>query len=327
MPKNQRLVYLNEKIYNFEIKKLHAFLLLCGIILISILIQLHPLNTVESGHDYQNVLPQVQAWNYQHIFDHFDLHVLYGLLSLSNNYLHNIRLVPFISSLAILVINYFFTVKVSHKRISGIIATAILASSRLFIAYDASATYTTFWFLFYLLSIYVLYTKFWYTSILFFILGFFSKTMVVLFIPMSMYVILKSNLKPLHKKILLLTYAGIVAGVAVIYFSGINITYTDFHFTFEKLIDGTTDWWVYLFHTDRWIVMIIPLTIFSMYIVGRKGHPHGHTIFVLMMGMILTSVLMAGVTDMTNQPYRFIPLISYFSMAVGIMFGKKLKKI
>jgi len=50
-------------------------------------------------------------------------------------------------------------------------------------------------------------------------------------------------------------------------------------------------------------------------------------VLVLIAGMLFSAPLVTGFTDITNQPYRFIPLVVFFAMGVGMLLSKKEKQI
>jgi len=37
----------------------------------------------------------------------------------------------------------------------------------------------------------------------------------------------------------------------------------------------------------------------------------------------LTAPLLTGFTEQTNQPYRFVPLIVFFAMGVGVLLSRR----
>jgi len=85
----------------------------------------------------------------------------------------------------------------------------ILLQSNIFLTYDTSVAYTNFWILFYLLSLFFVY-KFWPLSPLSYLISISSKALTILFLPMSIYFILCSNISKNKKIILLSTLTGII---------------------------------------------------------------------------------------------------------------------
>ncbi len=39
-------------------------------------------------------------------------------------------------------------------------------------------------------------------------------------------------------------------------------------------------------------------------------------------GILFISPLLTGFTELTNQPYRFVPLVVFFAIGVGILLSK-----
>jgi len=124
-------------------------------------------------------------------------------LWVSHNILDNIRILPFVGSISLLLVTYFFTVQLTKKRFAGIISLIILMQSGTFLVYDTSATYSFFRTLFYVLSLYVINNKNWFLSHVFFIFSLFSKPLTAIFIPMSIFFTYNS-IMPKKKKILII---------------------------------------------------------------------------------------------------------------------------
>ena len=85
------------------------------------------------------------------------LHIMLGTISIE--VFGNVKVIPFIASIALLVLTYFTTVKITSKRFAGLVATVIVLQSGVFLMYDTGITYPNFWILFYLLSLYPIYTS------------------------------------------------------------------------------------------------------------------------------------------------------------------------
>ena len=45
---------------------------------------------------------------------------------------------------------------------------------------------------------------------------------------------------------------------------------------------------------------------------------------ILIAGILLTAPLLVSLTDMTNQPYRFVSLIVFFAIGAGILLSTKI---
>jgi len=118
----------------------------------------------------------IEKWQYTSVF------VKHFLLSSSQTIFQNMKILPFISSISLLLVTYFLTVEISKKRFAGIIAMVILLQSSIFLRYDTVATYSNFWTVFFILSLYLVY-KSWYLSPISYFLSIFSKPLTVFFLP------------------------------------------------------------------------------------------------------------------------------------------------
>jgi len=55
----------------------------------------------------------------------------------------------------------------------------------------------------------------------------------------------------------------------------------------------------------------------------RSGIKHGESIMVLISGMLLMTPILTAFTNQTNQPYRFVPLVVFFAVGVGVLLSKR----
>jgi len=80
-------------------------------------------------------------------------HLQFFLETTSMQVFENYKVIPFIASIALLVLTYIVTVELSKKRFAGIVAMVIVLQSYVFLWYDTSVSYPNFWIVFYLLSL------------------------------------------------------------------------------------------------------------------------------------------------------------------------------
>jgi len=116
--------------------------------------------------DFEGVLMAAEDWPYGPGSPHKslnDLHVKNFLLKSSLVLFGNIKILPILGSVSLILLTYFFTVHIAKKRLAGIISMVILFQSYVFLRFDTIATYANFWTLFYLLSLYLI-SKKWYLS-------------------------------------------------------------------------------------------------------------------------------------------------------------------
>ena len=69
------------------------------------------------------------------------------------------------------------------------------------------------------------------------------------------------------------------------------------------------------------VLFLLPL-IFGLFVIS-KNNKHANSISVLIAGILLTAPLLTGMTEQTNQPYRFMPIIVFFGIGVGMLFSIK----
>ena len=87
------------------------------------------------------------------------------LLIASLDIFQNVKIIPFLGSIALLVTTYFLTKEITQNRLAGIVSMLILIQSYTFLRYDSFAMYENFWALFYVVSLYVILKKHYLSSI------------------------------------------------------------------------------------------------------------------------------------------------------------------
>lgn len=71
------------------------------------------------------------------------------------------------------------------------------------------------------------------------------------------------------------------------------------------------------------ILTFLPLTI-GLVIMSYKGVKTADLILILFLGTILTGTVLVLLTDFyVILPYRFVPLIVFFSIGIGVFLSKK----
>lgn len=234
----------------------------------------------------------------------------------------NYKAIPFIGSIALLVITYLLTVQIAKKRFAGIVAMCIVLQSGVFYLYDTSVAYPNFWILFYLVSLYfVLRTEV--LSPIFFILGALSKPLIAAFLPMSLFFVHRSNISK-KKKIIITAAYGVIVVAAILGLFVLRSTSTDYDLTKLSAHDfwgGFTAFNANLQHDGFILIFLLPLTI-GLYVVYRRGIRHADSFLFLIMGILLSAPILIAVSNITNTPYRFITLVTFFAISVGIILSK-----
>ncbi|MFB5635959.1 MAG: hypothetical protein ACE5RB_04965, partial [Nitrosopumilus sp.] len=279
------------------------------------------LTTQENLEDYVGVKNRVETWSVDKITS-FEPHVRYALLSASMNLFGSYKIIPFLASIALLITTYLITTKITNKRFAGIISTIILLQSSVFLTYDTTVSYTNFWILFYLTSLYAVY-RFWPLSPVAYLLSIPSKAITAAFLPMSIYFILRSQIPRKQKIIVSSITAGMILAGGLVATGSLSPTQgTEEAFDAKEFQTGLTSF-AYQLRSDGLVMLfMIPLMV-GLFIISRKGVKHGESMMVFISGMLLVAPILTGFTTQTNQPYRFVPLVVFFAMGVGVLLSKR----
>jgi len=308
-------------VLDFEVSSKIAFITIAILLALYIGFTVGELSTEEDWTDYIGVKAQAEKGIIENLVKNFN--VKYSLLSFSLTILHNIRIIPFVVSISLLVITYFFTVKITKKRFAGLVSMVILLQSHIFLEYDTTAAYENSWTLLYVLSLYLIYKK-WYLSPLAFIFSVYAKGLTVLFLPMTIFAIYRSDLR-LDKKIKTTIIYGVVAAVGVVFVaSQFAFSIPDVSFDYYDFWSGFTLLPNHLRYEGIVILFLLPLIV-ALFMLSKRGILVADSIMILIMGMLLHAPLLTGFTMHTNHPYRFVPLIVFFAIGVGIIFSKRIK--
>jgi len=246
----------------------------------------------------------------------------YIFLEISYDVFDNIRFLPFLSSIALLSLTYLFSVKISGKRISGIVALIIVIQSNLFHLFDTTATYENFWVTFFLLGLYLILKK-PHLSPISFIISILTKLVAFLFYPIFVSLILSTNESMKKKKRMLAVYGFF----PIFFIAGFFIPGA---FSLEQF--GTVDSRYVLtgfsalamgLRFDGLVLLSFFPVLFLLYIKSRNNFRYANFLLVSITMMLLIPPLISGVAGYTNQPYRLVPLVIMFSIAVGYLFSKK----
>jgi len=254
-------------------------------------------------------------------------HLMLFLNNTSLQIFENYKVIPFIASIALLVLTYFVTVEMSKKRFAGIISVVIVLQSKVFLIYDTSVAYPNFWILFYLLSLYLIFKK-WPLSPISFLAGAISKAFTAAFLPMTLFFIYRANI-PKQKKVKSVILYGvlIILGITLPSFMGTSIL--DLHsaanvgeFSAHDFWGGFTSFSSSLRFDGLILLFLLPLTL-GLFHASRSGILHADSIMFLIFGMLLSAPLIEGFSNFINEPYRFVPLVVFFAMGTGILLSKK----
>jgi len=307
-------------IFNFEVSKKVAIAFMVVILAIYVAASANELAEEEQWEDFVGVKQRVEKWSPDQITRSFEPHVNYFLISSSMVLFGNYAVIPFLASIALVIMVYFFTKQITNKRFAGLVAAVILLQSNVFLTFDTSVAYTNFWVLFYLLSLYFMY-KAWPLSPISYIASIPAKTLTVTFLPMSIYFLLRCSISR-KKKIVI---AGIIIGIVIIgaaASSGADLPggVQQESFISDEFWIGFTSFATQLRFDALVILFLIPLTIGLLFASAKNKH--AESMMVMIGGMLLIAPLLTGFSDQTNQPYRFVPFVTFFAVGVGILLSK-----
>ncbi|HEX5457839.1 MAG TPA: hypothetical protein VFX64_05575 [Candidatus Nitrosotalea sp.] len=312
------------KFTNFEITKKQAIIGIIILVAIFVALTAGTLSKEETWVDYKAVKDRVPWWSISQITEGFEPHVRYFLLSTSLKIFGNIRVVPFITSIALLLLTYFFTKNITQKRFAGLVSMGILLQSQIFVGYSTTASYDNSWILLYLLGLYLV-ERFWPPSPVSFIASIFSKVLTVAFLPMTLYFIARSTISKRSKIISLASYGAVIiamiAGISYLKTSGTSLTGLDF----AQFWQGFSAMAIQMRFDYTVILFLLPLTV-MLFFASRKGILHADSILIFIFSILLITPLLPAFTDQTNQPYRFVSLVVFFSIGVGILLSKRTRK-
>jgi len=312
-------------IRNFEVSRKVATIVLVTLFVIYIGFTVNEIFNSEEWPDFIRIEQAVEEFPYNK--GNISITIAYVknfILWTSHNILDNIRILPFVGSISLILLTYFFTVQLTKKRFAGIIAVVIIMQSSTFLIYDTSATYSYFWTVFYVLSLYVINKRTWYFSHIIYILSFFSKPLSILFLPMTMYFTYNAKI-PSKRKIFIITpYAVILGAAFALSLLGIGkslgITYS---FDYANFWVGFSALSVELRGDGFILVSLLPVIV-GLFLLSRRGMTHANSVLFLIMGSLFTHALLAGFTLYNLLPYRYIPFIVFFAVGVGTLFSKKI---
>ncbi|QLH02131.1 hypothetical protein C5F47_00275 [Nitrosopumilus cobalaminigenes] len=244
--------------------------------------------------------------------------IRFTLLELSISIFDNVRVLPFIASIGLLLVTYAITLELTKKRISAIIAVGILLQSNLFLIFDTTATYENFWTVFYFLSFYLVFKK-TIGSHLSFILSMLSKPLAIVFLPINLFAIYKRDSSKFDKKILIISYSALIILILIAFLLNLIPSAQNLVFDEQKFVLGFNE----LNGALRFDGLILLLFFPTLIILATKKGIITKNIEILFVGiivMLISQPILYYVTGITVMPYRYIPLVVFMAIGVGMIF-------
>ena len=328
LPRN--IFDLINKIRIFEIPKKPTLIILLIIFSVYIGFSIPELSLDESEQwdDYEILEDALEIWPYgesENIFieEQNDRYVRMLLLDFSLNTLQNIKILPFIASIFTIFFTYLLTVQISQKRFAGIISMLVLIQSHTFLRFDTVAVYENFWILFYLLSIYIIRKKWFLASPVFYILAFFSKAFVGPYFIMTLFFAFRTKITLTKKLSLLLVYTAIILTSIVIIFAGDTIYPEIISLDSSKFFIGLATFGTLLRYDFLLLLTILPVVV-GLVLLAKNHLKEADSILLLILGTLIAGPILIMFTNFYEiLPYRYIPLIVFFAIGIGMFFSKK----
>ena len=317
-----------DKIRAFEIPKKPSFIILLIIFSIYIGFSIPELSIDESTEwpDYKTLADALEIWpdgesDNVYIQEQNDRYVRMFLLDSSLNIFQNIKILPFFASILVILFTYLLTTQITQKRFAGIISILVLLQSHTFLRFDTVAVYENFWVLFYLLSIYVI-RKQWVLSPIFYILSFFTKAFVAPYFIMTLFFASRTSISSKKKIGLLISYVLIIGIAIAIIYSGDTIYPDVVKIDPSKFFIGLATFGPLLRFDFFLLFTILPVVIGLTYLA--KNYRETDSILFLILGTLIAGPVLIVFTNFYEiLPYRYIPLIVFFSIGIGLFFSKK----
>ena len=320
-------------ILNFEISKRITVILGIIIFVFYIGFSVNELSINEEGQfpDYNILKAALQIWPSTESDDIYvqeqnSRYVRMLLLVSSIEIFQNIKILPFVASISLLIVTFFLTYQISHKRFSGIVALLIILQSHTFLFFDTVAVYENFWILFFLISLYLINRK-WQLSSILYLLALFSKAFIFVFFLSTIFYIYRARISSRKKIWAMCSYGGVILIILTVFSFGdsvysdiINISDSEFFLALNTL--------GYTLRYDVFIILsLLPVTI-GLFFTSRRGFLQADSILVLILTSLLAGPFISMLTGFYLQqvvvmPYRFLPLIVFVAIGIGVFLSKK----
>ena len=314
-------------VFNFEVSKKVAFFVV--VILIGMYI-IFTVGELFNGKYQADFKEHFENWFNLYDVTKFDItpignHVLFFLVTSSQEVFENYKVIPFVASIGLLVLTYLFTVELSKKRFAGIVAMVIVLQSNIFLMYDTSITYPNFWILFYLLSLYLIIKK-WSLSPISYVVALFSKPLTAAFLPMTLFFIYRADISKQKKVNCVIFYGIILVSVLALILTVETKSLGNFDadlgvFSAHDFWDGFASLYSALRFDGLVLLFLLPLA-FGLFHAARKGIAHADSIMFLILGMLLSSPFIYGFSNFIIVPYRLVPLIVFFAIGTGLLLSR-----
>ena len=325
---NSIVVYI-QKIFSFDLSQKSSLVLLIIVLGIYVALSADEITIYELNQygDFLIVERAIEIWPDQeseneYVSEQLSRHVRMGLLVASEEIFNNVKILPFVASILLLITTYFLAVRFSKKNFTGLISVILTLQSSTFFTYDTIAVYENFWVLFYVFSIYLIFQKPKVSSI-FYILSIFSKAITVLMLPISILVTIFADISNKKKIFVIITHL-IVLAVSLVIFQFSNTIYGNvININASEFVTGFTTLGFNLRFDIVLLLFLLPVAI-GLFLKAKNGSKNAISLMILICGTILVTPILEMITDFYFvYPYRYVPLVVFFAISFSNIFSKK----
>ena len=325
---NSIVVYI-QKIFSFDLSQKSSLVLLIIVLGIYVALSADEITIYELNQygDFLIVERAIEIWPDQesenkYVSEQLSRHVRMGLLVASEEIFNNVKILPFVASILLLITTYFLAVRFSKKNFTGLIAVILTLQSSTFFTYDTIAVYENFWVLFYVFSIYLIFQKPKVSSI-FYILSIFSKAITVLMLPISILVTIFADISSKKKIFVIITHLVVLA-LSLVVFQFSNTIYGNvININVSEFVTGFTTLGFNLRFDIVLLLFLLPVAI-GLFLKAKNGSKNAISLMILICGTILVTPILEMITDFYFvYPYRYVPLVVFFAISFSNIFSKK----
>ena len=307
------------KVRSIDLSKKYSYISIIIILSIFTILSYEDVTEPEVHKDWNFLKEGLMKWPPEKIV--YEHHVKMFLLSSSFMIFGNYKVIPFLGSMALIVMTYLLTNKITDSRLAGVIAAIIILQSNLFLSFSTTAVYSNFWVLFYIISLFMIVHKTWFLYPITYVMSIFSKILSIIFIPISIFFILNAEIS-IKKKIISLLSLGILISVGIIFMNEIGI---------EGKIDLNGFWngfisFSYQMRYDGLVVVFLIPIVTGLYLISKKNQ-YANSVSIMISSVLLAGPLLLALTSITTQPYRFIPLIVFCAIGIGMILANQKEKV
>jgi hypothetical protein len=227
--------------------------------------------------------------------------------------------IPFLGSMALIVMTYLLTNKITDSRLAGVIAAVIILQSNLFLSFSTTAAYSNFWVLFYIISLFMIVHKTWFLHPVAYVMSIFSKILSITFFPISIFFILNAEIS-IKKKIISLLSLGILISAGII-FVGEDIKST---IDWNEFWNGFVSFSYQMRYDGLVVVFLLPI-ITGLYLISKKNQ-YANSVSIMISSVLMGGPVLLALTDITTQPYRLIPLVVFCAIGIGMILANQKEK-